>query len=344
MTVTESRTTGALFDRPADDRAAATALRTECAAFDRSTSGFVSLAGADGEALLQRLSTRDIEYLLPERSTTGLLLAEDGSLVDLVTVYRFDESFLVESGAGTGAAVAEHLRRHGEGEDVTVEDRSGSLSCVSVEGPYAWNAAGRIVAPELAALPLDSVIEARWKDSALTFCRSGVTGEYGYKFIGPAAVIAEVAAELAGELVVAGPEVLATAMLEVRHPQPAPGATAGQVVLSGASWLVDPLKDDFVGRDAFHAAHATGSAVTVGFVAGGDEPVAAGTPVTTAEGTEVGYVVASRTSVTVGSAIGLATLDGELACVGLELEAGPRAITTVASPFIVPQSWKTPIL
>jgi glycine cleavage system aminomethyltransferase T len=333
-----------LLDGSADDATAYTALRDECAAFDRSDADFVRVVGSDAEAVLQRVATRDLEYLTPERCTTGLVLQDDGSLVDLVTIYRADDSFLIEASPGSGPRLVEHIAAHAGDDQVDIEDLAGTLVCVAVEGPYAWNAAGRIVAPELAALPLDSVIEATWCDRTIVFSRSGVTGEYGYKFVGDADDIAALAAELAKEVVVADAGVQATAMLEVRHPSLPPGADVGTIVRSGASWLVDPGKDSFVGREAFHATHAAEQAITVGFVTDGEAPVPEGTAVTTADGTDVGAVVTSGWSPRLERTIGLAAIDGALSCVGLELAAGDRGVTTVTSPFIVPKSWKTPIL
>lgn len=333
-----------LLDGAADTATAYTALRNESAVFDRSNVDFVRLVGQDAETVLQRVATRDLEYLSPERSTTALVLQDDGSLIDLVTIYRFDDAFLVEASPGGGPRLAEHLAGRAAAADVAVEDAAGRIACVAVEGPYAWNAAGRIVAPELAALPLDSVIEATWQDRSVVFSRSGVTGEYGYKFVGEADDIADVARSLAKEVVVAGAEVEAAATLEVRHPVLPAAADAGTIVRFGASWLVDPAKGGYVGRDAFHAAHARERSITVGFVTDGEDAVADGTPVVTADGSDVGVVVTSGWSPLLERTIGLVAVDRDLSCVGLELAAADRAITTAASPFILPKSWKTPIL
>src|SRR3954454_10844922 len=62
------------------------ALRRSAVLIDQSAGGPVRVSGAGALDTLQAALTRDVEFLVPERSRMSLLLASDGSVIDVVTV------------------------------------------------------------------------------------------------------------------------------------------------------------------------------------------------------------------------------------------------------------------
>jgi glycine cleavage system aminomethyltransferase T len=141
--------------------------------------------------------------------------------------------------------------------------------------------------------------------------------------------------------------VLELAMLEVRQPMSWLDVSDDlSVVESRIAWLADLAKPEFLGRGALLRAFETATRAATGFVAGDDESegFVAGTEVMTGDGRMVGELRYSRFSPSVGHHIGVVALDRRICCSGLRLAVEGRVIDTVASPFIVPKSWTTPIL
>ena len=343
MTISEIASTLSLT--PDDDNRSYTALRNQCVIFDGSDARFIRVAGPDAEDLLQHTLSRDIEYLPPEHGGTAMMLDHDGSLLDVIHLLRLDDTYLVQVTADVAEGIRLHLESECQSQSLNASiEVEPDLTCVAIEGPYAWHEAGRIVADELAALPLDSVVDAQWNGFDLIFCRSGSTGEYGYRFIGSHEAITAVSATLNEELPVASGAVLKMAQLEVRHPAVEPRDDVRTIIQSGCAWLIDSTKEAFVGFDALRSVHDAATTVTVAFTADGTDAIDGGTSITTADGSVLGTVHSSLFSIGLDKVLGLAVLDREVACVGLELLAGGRELHTVSSPLIVPLSWKTPIL
>src|SRR4051812_17771250 len=62
------------------------ALRTGAGLIDSSAGGPIRVSGADAIDALQEAITRDVEFLVPDRAQTSLMLRCDGAVVDVVTV------------------------------------------------------------------------------------------------------------------------------------------------------------------------------------------------------------------------------------------------------------------
>jgi glycine cleavage system aminomethyltransferase T len=321
------------------------AIRSSSALFDHSAVGLTRVTGAVTE-VLQRVLARDVEFLTPERCMMSLMLAEDGRPIDLMTVYSFDDYVLLESSYGRQDEARAHLAAQGGGDiEVTALDDWGMLG---IEGPYSWGALGRVLDPAITALPYESVLELDVSGRPLIFSRSGFTGEYGYKLIAPADIIAELWKGLQPETTPAGQRALEVAMLEVRQPVlHRETATGADVVTCGIQWLIDPTKEDFVGRASVMKQLADpSSGRTLGLSWVGDD-LPAGAAVALGE-TVVGSLVVTEYSPGMSRWLGLATVDRDLAATGLtfDLRAGDRSAeaTSLSSPYVVPASWSTPIL
>ena len=322
------------------------AIRGSVALLDHSALGLTRLSGKDTQPLLQRVLARDIDYLEPERAMMALILEETGAPIDLVTVYSFDDHVLLESSWGCAEATRSHLQRQATGEvEVTAV---GDQAIIGLEGPLAWGVVGRVLDPSISALPYEGVVELDSDSATLIFSRTGLTGEYGYKLIGPADVLAGLWSQFAEEATPAGQQALETAMIEVRQPLLHREISAGRnVVTCGAQWLADPSKSDFLGRDSLLEMLADTSAPrTVALTWDGDA-ASPGAEVSAA-GTAIGTIAVQVHSPGLGQQLGLATVSPELAAAGLPLSvvADGEAVgaVSIAPPYVVPKSWSTPIL
>ncbi|MFI6392349.1 aminomethyltransferase family protein [Nonomuraea sp. NPDC050547] len=317
-------------------------LRERAAILDLSAHLLIEVTGAEAIDFAQRVLARDVEYLTSERCMMSLVLDESGQVVDQVLAFGREDGILLESSAGAGARLLEHLRTHNdEGVEITERD---DLTVLGLEGPYAWGVVGRLIDGELAALPFESVVDTTWNDSEIIFARTGFTGEYGYQMLVPKAAVGELWTQSLEHAQAAGQDALELAMLEVRQPIPRHEVTGGANVIEiGANWLVDVTKDAFVGKDAVLEAFESGAGRrTVGFVGGEGVPTP-GTRVY-AGGEDVGEVVHAVHSVGLGTTLGLVRVDADLAAAGLEFTVAGSDVTTLTSPYIVPKSWSIPII
>ncbi|MBF8186911.1 aminomethyl transferase family protein [Nonomuraea sp. K274] len=319
------------------------ALREDAGLIDWGDARVIEVRGETVD-FMQRLLTRDVEYLAGERCVCSLVLDEAGKVVDIVTVYGRDEGMLLESSPAGGDRLWAHLTAHAD-ESVEIVDRSGDLTVVGLEGPNAWRIIGRLFGEETTAMPFESMADTSLNGTDVLLARTGVTGEYGYKLItGHAAAVEfwHIAAERATPI---GMETVEAAMLEVRQPiMHREVSDEHGVVVLGLSWLVETAKETFVGREAMLAEFETPATIrTIGFAgeSGGTVP-ASGTPVL-ADGHVVGSVVHAVDSSGLGAVLGLMRVDATLAAAGLPFTVGELDVETMSTPYILPKSWITPI-
>lgn len=325
------------------------ALRTQAAVFDHGSVGLLAVTGDEAMPFLQTVLARDVEFLTPEQSMLSLLLDDNGSPVDLVTVYGQEGGLLLETSFGRGDATAKYLMDILPA-GVELVDLGADRVVIGIEGPYAWKVVGRVVDEDFTALPFESVVETEWEGSPLLFGRNGFTGEYGYKLITGIEAAGKLWEAVAREATPAGYEVLETAMLEVRQPvlhrEVQPGDSA---LAAGFNWLIDVTKDEFRGRDAVLREFEAGPVErTVGFRREGATPPAGGSAVRVGD-TVIGRVVHAVHSPGVGACIGLARVQADFAAAGLDLavdadDGGDTAVHTLSAPYITPASWSTAVV
>lgn len=318
-------------------------LRERAVALDLSGNRLIEITGPDAVDFAQRLLARDVEYLTSERCMMSLVLDAEGQIVDQVLAFGREDGLLLESSVGAGDRLIEHLRANND-EGVEISDRSGDLTVIGLEGPYAWGVVGRLIDGELASLPFEAVADTVWNDEEIIFARTGYTGEYGYQMIVPIEAAADLWQATLEHVPPAGLEALELAMLEVRQPIPRRETSrGGNVIEIGANWLVDVTKDEFVGKEAVLAAFESRQGPrTVGF-SGGDTVPEPGARVL-AGGRDIGEVVFAVRSVGLGTTLGLARVDPGLAAAGLDFTVDGVGVTTLTSPYIVPKSWSIPII
>jgi glycine cleavage system aminomethyltransferase T len=327
-----------------DFEAECSALRNGAGIIDVSSGGPIRVSGAEALDLLQACLTRDIEFLIPDRAQWSIVLRGDGTIVDVVTVIAGDGEYTVLTGPGRGADVEDALQKAARDFEVQIDNLEGGTAVFAVEGPRSWQAVADVLGAEYVSLAYENVLAVEIDGRECLLARIGVTGEYGYTFILPGDIAADLWEQLvASGAVPVGHQARETAMLEVRQPIVHREVKAEDTVVSaGLNWLVDLGKEDFVGREALVAAAAAPPASgPVGFVVRsgsvraedslyvGDEAVG-----------EILYVVESPT---LGASIGLARVTREWQAAGLDFVTDAAAVRTLAPPYLAPTSWSTAI-
>lgn len=165
--------------------------------FDTTHMSCVRVKGGDAFKLLQLCHTRDLSFLIDERCTYGAILNEQGHVIDDAIVYRFSSTdYMVCVNAGMGKIVTDHLFTHGKNLDVAVEDLSGKLAKIDIQGKNSARILAKLmIDPEAVfhkmayfsfkghldpqATPA-SKVELLDKTPVL-LSRSGYTGEFGFE-------------------------------------------------------------------------------------------------------------------------------------------------------------------
>jgi aminomethyltransferase len=318
------------------------ALRGASALLDLSGAGLIAVEGPDAEPFLSSLFTRDIEFLSPETSVMGMLLADDGIPLDVVTILRTDEGFLVETSIGCGSATFDHLQAHTGEHDVQVERRDGDTALLGFEGPASWVVAGDLLDEPITGLPFQGVRPVTIGGIETLISRTGFTGEFGFKISVDREHAVELWEKLAEHATPAGHAALEIAMTEIRQPiihRELAGAEPG-VISCGFNWLVDLEKEEFLGRDALLDARDSGDArLAVTFVSNA-AALEAGAMVG-ADGEAMGEVVHVVRSPGLDAWCGIARVDADCAGSGLvfAVVGTDETVRTMSAPVRIPTSW-----
>ena len=176
-------------------------LHTRSAAglFDVSHMGQLRLVGPDAAAAFETLMPVDVVGLGLHKQRYGLLLSDDGGIIDdLMFVNRGDDLFVIVNGACKVGDIAHIQARIGERcQVIPLPERA----LLALQGPQAVTALQRMV-PGVERLVFMTGMPATWNGAELYITRSGYTGEDGFEISVPAN-----AAEAFARVLLAQPEV-----------------------------------------------------------------------------------------------------------------------------------------
>jgi aminomethyltransferase len=167
--------------------------RAHASLFDVSHMGQVRLSGPDAAAALETLLPMDVLGLGLNQQRYGLLLADDGGILDdLMFVNRGDHLWLVLNGACKAADLAYLQARLGQRCAI---DALPEQALLALQGPLAATALQRLL-PGTEKLVFMQGAALHWQGHALYATRSGYSGEDGFEISLPAAAAAAFARAL----------------------------------------------------------------------------------------------------------------------------------------------------
>jgi len=108
--------------------------------FTRSLShfGFFRISGKDAAALLHHLTTNDINAMQPGAALEAVLLSNKARCLDIVTIARHGDDFLVITSPNRRDMFLPHARSYIVfRQDVHIENINGHIHCTGVFGPDA---------------------------------------------------------------------------------------------------------------------------------------------------------------------------------------------------------------
>ncbi len=240
------------------------AVRAAAGIFDASTLGKIEVVGPDAAEFLNRMYVNAWSKLKPGRLRYGLLLREDGFILDDGVIGRMsDECFHVTTTTGGAARVLTMMEDYRQTEfpelKVWLTSTTEQWAVIALQGPKARE----ILAPFVegadishAAMPHMSVVECRVAGVPARLFRVSFTGELGFEINVPAdygravweAIFA--AGQPAG-LVAYGTETMHVLRAEKGYiivGQETDGTVTPDD--AGLSWAIGKAKPDFVGKRA----------------------------------------------------------------------------------------------
>ncbi len=168
------------------------AVRNACGVFDVSHMGEVLVSGPAAEAFVNYIFTNDIAGAPAGKVFYGMMLNDNGGVVDDLLVYRMgDEKFyLVINAANIDKDVAWILGK-AEGWDVNVENLSESTSQIAVQGPEAEKTLLEVLDIDGTDLTFYTFKEITYDGRNILVSRTGYTGEDGFEIYAPHMTILE---------------------------------------------------------------------------------------------------------------------------------------------------------
>jgi aminomethyltransferase len=162
-------------------------VRAHAGLFDVSHMGEIRIRGPQAERLAQRLFTNDVEGTALGGVRYGFLCAEDGGVVDDVTLYRIAPGELLFCvNAATASADLEWIRSvAARGRfDCEILDESDATALLAVQGPEARKRVHEQI-PDAPRPGRWKFAAARYQGAELWLSRTGYTGEDGYEIFLP---------------------------------------------------------------------------------------------------------------------------------------------------------------
>lgn len=320
------------------------AVRRAAGMFDISHMGEAWVRGPRAEAFLNSALTNDVRKLGVGDAQYTLMCREDGGVVDDLYVYRTgaEEYLLIINASRADVDVAWLQSRLAAfpGGGVEVEDASGDMAAVAVQGPsvaafiasvFPGASGGGKGVSSVVGLKKNEL--GRWSFGGVEawVARTGYTGEDGFEVVVPAGSVEAVWARLleAGRphgLVPAGLGARDTLRTEMGYPLYGHELDEATTPMeAGLGYFVNLDKGEFAGRAvlARQKAEGVGRKCVAFRMTGRSAPPRPGYPVW-AGGEKVGVVVSGTQSPSLGAGIGMAYVPPALATPGTTLEVEIR--------------------
>jgi sarcosine oxidase subunit alpha len=163
------------------------AVRGSVGMFDASTLGKIEVVGADAAEFLNRMYVNSWTNLAPGRCRYGILLAEDGAIIDDGVIGRLaPDRFHVTTTTGGAPRVLNMMEDYRQTEwpdlDVWLTSTSEQWSVVAVQGPNSRKVVEALVEGiDVAAMPHMSVRDGTFQGVPARLFRVSFTGELGFE-------------------------------------------------------------------------------------------------------------------------------------------------------------------
>lgn len=166
------------------------AVRQQAGMFDVSHMGEFIIKGKDAQAYVNHVFSNQIKDKANGSVTYGMMLYPNGTIVDDLLVYKFDqENYLFVVNAANIAKDYAWVVEQTENYDVTVSNASDDYSEIAIQGPLAEAKVKELLSINLSALPFFNFGHYEYQGHHLLISRTGYTGEDGFEIYADAEAI-----------------------------------------------------------------------------------------------------------------------------------------------------------
>ena len=229
------------------------AVRELCGMFDVSHMGEVIVRGPDAIRFVSFMTSNDVAALAVNQVHYSTLLRDDGTIVDDLLVYRYEDHLMLVINASNKDKDIAHLDRFIGRFDCTMTDVSDDVALLAIQGPNAQKILQTFTGTVLADIGYYRFAVGTVAGVPCTISRTGYTGEDGFELYFGAASAVELwdVIVATGNVTPAGLGCRDSLRLEAGlclygnelDDQTTP-------IEAGLKWLVKLAKDgDFLGRD-----------------------------------------------------------------------------------------------
>ena len=160
------------------------AVRETVGLFDLSHMGRLYFRGAEGRALLQRVTTNNLESLSQGRAQYSLICDEQGGVLDDTVVYNLGDELLLVVNASNREKIRRWLERQSAPRSEALpDDRTQQTTMIGVQGPLAQDLLEPLTEADLSSLRYYAASPARVAGVSALVARTGYTGEDGFELI-----------------------------------------------------------------------------------------------------------------------------------------------------------------
>lgn len=305
------------------------AVRTAVGVFDVSHMGEVLITGPQATLFVNYIFSGDVSPLEPGKVVYGMMLNDNGGVVDDLLVYKRDndEYFLVINASNIDKDF-EWIKKHAEKYEVTVDNQSELWAELAIQGPDAEEVMKKVLdidGSDLSFYTFKDLIDG--EGNRMVLSRTGYTGEDGFEFYGPAGVISRAWDRLM-EAGVAPCGLGCRDTLRFEAGLPLYGDELTDEITpveAGLSMFAKLDKDNFIGRDALIEQKASGpKKKIVGLEVEGRAIPRHGYDVLNAEGEKVGEITTGYHSITLDRNLAMALVDARYAALDTPLQVQVR--------------------
>ena len=158
------------------------ATREHSGLFDVSHMGEIYVEGEDAIKFVDKLTTNDVTKLVDGQAHYSALTRENGTVVDDLLVYRFDEGkLLLVVNAGTTEKDWDWITSHVADEAITLTNASADYCQIAVQGPDAIGILQQLTDEKLDDIKYYHFTVGKVDGVDSIISRTGYTGEDGFE-------------------------------------------------------------------------------------------------------------------------------------------------------------------
>lgn len=320
------------------------AVRNAVGVFDVSHMGEVFISGKDAQRFVNHIFTNDVAAIADGVILYGMMLNENGGVVDDLLVYRYnaDHYLLVINAANIDKDVA-WITSRAAGYDVDIDHASDRYAELAIQGPKAEATLRDVLDIDASSLTFYTfrVFDIDGEDVIVS--RTGYTGEDGFEiYATPAKILSMWDRLMKAGVQPCGLGCRDTLRFEAGLPLYGDELTDDVTPVEAALSMFCKLdKAEFIGRDVIERQKAEGvSRKSVGLEIDGPAIARHGYEVLDSDDNVIGHVTTGYRSITLGKSIAMALIDSRFAKLGTRVRV--RVRRKVFDATVVKKRFYTP--